>query len=163
MRKRLLTILVLSASLGVGSWTARAQSTPEPVYSVDKYDPTRNATADLDQTISQARQSNKRILLEVGGNWCGWCRALEKFIHTTPSVAAALNSNYLIMKVNMSEENRNQEFLSRFPKIKGYPHIFVLEKDGALLHSQDTGPLEEAKSYSERALLDFLARWAPKK
>jgi len=161
--KILLAIVVTSAIIGLGCQSAQVQSPPGAVYSVDKYDPTRNAAADLDETITRAKQSGTRILLEVGGNWCGWCRALDKFIHDTPPVAGALRGNFIIMKVNMSEENRNQEFLGRFPKIKGYPHIFVLETDGTLLHSQDTGPLEERKSYSERVFLDFVTRWAPKK
>jgi len=144
-----------------GGFHSTEQSDPAAVYSVDKYDPARNAAADLTETSELAKQSGKRILLQVGGNWCGWCRALDKFIRDTPSVTSALRDGYVIMKVNMSEENRNQEFLGRFPKIKGYPHIFVLDSDGTLLHSQDTGLLEEGKSYSEKALLEFLKQWSP--
>ncbi len=163
MHKRIFVpLLVVLACLGLGWQSSQVQPPPGVVYSVDKYDPARNPAADLTLTESQAKASGKRILLEVGGNWCGWCRALEKFIHGTPSVADALRNNYIIMKVNMSEENRNQEFLGRFPKIKGYPHIFVLDPDGAFLHSQDTGLLEEGKSYNEKRFMDFLNQWAPK-
>ncbi len=161
-KKLLIPILVTSAFLSLGWRSAQVQSPSAAVYSVDKYDPARNAAADLDATIRQAKQSDKRILLEVGGNWCGWCRALDRFIHDTPSVASALRNNYIIMKVNMSEENRNQEFLGRFPKIKGYPHIFVLDSNGTFLHSQDTGLLEEGKSYNETRFLEFLDRWVVK-
>ncbi|RPJ61108.1 MAG: thioredoxin family protein [Acidobacteria bacterium] len=161
MRKKIwVPILVTAAFIALGLQSCQV-ATPSvaPAYSVDKYDPARNAAADFDQTISQAKQSGKRILLEVGGNWCSWCRALDRFIHDNPAVATALRDHYIIMKVNMSEENRNQEFLGRFPEIKGYPHIFVLDADGNVLHSQDTGALEERKSYSEKAFLDFLNRW----
>jgi len=161
-KKTLAPVLVVLAFLGLGWQSSQVQPPPGVVYSVDKYDPARNAAADLDLTIKQAKPSAKRILLEVGGNWCGWCRALEKFIHGTPSVAGALRNNYIIMKVNMSEENRNEEFLGRFPKIKGYPHIFVLDTNGTFLHSQDTGLLEEGKSYNEKRFLEFLNQWVPK-
>ena len=43
----------------------------------------------------------------------------------------------------MSEENENKEFLSKYPEIKAYPHLFILEKDGSLLHSQNTEELEK--------------------
>ncbi len=162
MHRKTFVTIVVTSFLGLGLQSCQRQAPPAIVYSVDKYDPARNASADLETTIRQANQSGKRILLEVGGNWCSWCRALEDFIHRTPSVATALRNNYIIMKVNMSEENRNQDFLGRFPKIKGYPHIFVLDASGNLLHSQDTGPLEEGKSYNEKRLLDFLNQWAPK-
>ena len=153
-----LALSVVLLGLGVG---CAQQASAAAVYSVDKYDPARNAAADLAETSRLAKQSGKRILLEVGGNWCGWCRALDKFIHAKPSVVAALRDGYIIMKVNMSEENRNEAFLGQFPTIKGYPHIFVLDANGTLLHSQDTGLLEEGKSYNERRFLEFLNRWAP--
>ena len=47
------------------------------------------------------------------------------------------------MKVNFSPENENKELLSKYPQIPGYPHIFVLDSGGNLLHSQFTGDLEE--------------------
>jgi len=162
MQRNLLTLLVISAALAALGFQCQAQPATGAVYSIDKYDPARNAGADLAETSRLAKQSGKRILLEVGGNWCGWCRALDKFIHGTPAVARALRDNYIIMKANMSEENRNEQFLGQFPKIKGYPHIFVLDEDGKLLHSQDTGALEEGKSYNEKVFLEFLNRWAPK-
>lgn len=153
-------VVILWAVFGVTLTSSQAESPTAPVYSVDKYDPARNAAADFEATIKLATQSGKGILLQVGGAWCGWCRALDRFAHEKPAVAAFLRDNYVIMKVNMSEENRNTEFLARFPKIRAYPHIFVLSSDGSLLHSQDTGLLEEAKSYSETKFLEFLSRWA---
>jgi len=66
----------------------------------------------------------------------------------------------MVMKVNYSEENRNEAFLSRYPPIPGYPHIYVLESDGSLLHSQGTAVLEEGRSYSQDVFLTFLNKWA---
>jgi thiol:disulfide interchange protein len=162
MRTGILIAVVGAAILIGAGFQPTTPAAPAAVYSVDEYDPARDAAADLAETSKLAKETGKRILLDVGGNWCGWCRALDRFITGTPSVAAALHDGYIIMKVNMSEENRNEAFLGRFPKIKGYPHIFVLDSDGAFLHSQDTGPLEEGKSYNEKRFLEFLNQWAPK-
>ncbi len=38
-------------------------------YSVDAYDPMRDASADLEVTIARATMDGKRILLEIGGLW----------------------------------------------------------------------------------------------
>ena len=38
-------------------------------YTVAIYDPARDANEDLIATIDQAKSANKRIILEVGGNW----------------------------------------------------------------------------------------------
>jgi len=72
-----------------------------------------------------------------------------------------LAQGYLVVKVNWSRENRNEAFLSQYPSIRGYPHIFVLEKDGTFLHSQNTAELEEGRSYDLDVMLAFLDRWAP--
>ncbi len=132
----------------------------QAVYTVKEYDPARDAAADLAATIETAKSGNKRIVLQVGGEWCGWCHKLDRYIAEHPAVAESLHNDFVIMKVNMSDENNNEAFLSRYPDIPGYPHWYVLESDGTLLHSQGTAELEEGPSYSESALLEFLATWS---
>lgn len=39
------------------------------IYFVANYDPKRDGSADLESAISTAGKLNKRILLEVGGDW----------------------------------------------------------------------------------------------
>ncbi len=131
------------------------------LYTVGVYDERRDPAVDLLETIRRAQASDKRILLEVGGEWCTWCHALDKFLHADEVVSGRLQEGYLIMKVNFSPENENEAFLSNYPKIPGYPHLFVLDSDGGFLHSQGTGELEEGRSYSRDAWLAFLAKWAP--
>jgi hypothetical protein len=65
--------------------------------------------------------------------------------------------------VNFSQENKNEEVLSRYPKIPGYPHFFVLDKDGKFLHSQSTGDLEEGDHHDRKKVLEFLEEWIPPK
>ena len=72
-----------------------------------------------------------------------------------------MQRNFLVMKVNYSDENKNETLLGRFPEIPAYPHYFVLESDGTFLHSQGTGELEEGKSYDEDVFAAFLNRWKP--
>ncbi|NTV74345.1 MAG: thioredoxin, partial [Holophaga sp.] len=40
-------------------------------------------------------------------------------------------------------------------------HLFVLDADGKVLHSQDTGVLEEGKGYSREKVTAFLTAWKP--
>ena len=63
------------------------------------------------------------------------------------------------MKINYSEENKNEKFLSQYPKVDGYPHFFVLDKNGKLLYSQNTGLLEKEKSYDREKFMTFLKKW----
>ena len=130
-------------------------------YSVSAYDPARDPEKDLEDTTQRALAEGKRILLEVGGEWCSWCKALDRYVHDNRAVASALERDFLIMKVNFGEGNRNVDFLSGYPTIPGYPHLFVLDTDGNFLHSQGTEELEQGRSYNQEAFLDFLERWAP--
>lgn len=73
-----------------------------------------------------------------------------------------MRDNFVIMKVNYSEENKNLEFLNQFPKVAAFPHYFVLDSNGEFLHSQGTGELEEDPSYDEKVFAEFLDEWKPK-
>jgi thioredoxin-related protein len=125
------------------------------------YDPRADPEKDLAAARAEAARLDKRILVKVGGEWCGWCHRMDKFIAGTASVKAKIEKGFVVLKVNYSEENRNEKFLGRFPKVKGYPHLFVLDSDGRLLHSQDTGQLEERKGYSRERFEGFLDQWSP--
>ncbi|GIK23503.1 MAG: thioredoxin family protein [Ignavibacteriota bacterium] len=128
-----------------------------------KFDPNRDPFEDLKITIEKAEQSDKRIILDVGGEWCIWCHRIDAFMQNTDEVKSLLEENYILLKVNFSKENKNEKFLSNYPSIDGYPHFFVLEKDGTLLHSQNTGELEKDKDYSKEKFVEFLDKWKPKK
>ena len=128
-------------------------------YTVEHYGEDRNVEDDLKMTMARAATEKKRILLQVGGEWCGWCKLLTAFIEKEEPVRSSLEQNYLLMKVTYTQKQTNEAFLSKYPKIKGYPHLFVLDAEGKLLHSQDTTPLEEGKGYSQERVLAFLESW----
>jgi thiol:disulfide interchange protein len=127
---------------------------------VDKYDPARNAEQDIRDAVAEAGSVGKRILLEVGGEWCIWCHIMDAFFEKNPELLALREKNFIMVKINFSEENKNAPLLSRYPQINGYPHLFVLERDGKFLHSQDTGQLEEGKSYNLAKFMAFLKEWS---
>jgi thiol:disulfide interchange protein len=140
--------------------TTRAQSKYEPVT---KYDPKRDADQDIRDASAEARRSNRRVLLEVGGEWCSWCHTFDNFFEAHPDLVMLREKNFVTVKINFSEENPNKEVLGRYAPIPGYPHVFVLDADGNLLHSQDTSALEEGKSYNLERLTTFLTYWATAK
>lgn len=124
------------------------------------FDPKRDAARDIADAVKVAKKQNKRVLLDVGGNWCGWCKKLDEFFRTNKDAADILKRSYVLVKVNMSPENENKEVLSKYPKINGYPHLFVLDKTGKLLHSQDTGELETGDHHDPAKVIPFLQKWA---
>jgi len=130
---------------------------------VTKYDPKRNAEADIKDAVVEAQRTGKRILLEVGGDWCHWCHILDNYFTKNPKLTASRDANFITVKINYSPQNENQKALSKYPKISGYPHIFVLDSSGKFVHSQPTGQLEEGESYNLKKFTDFLNKWSPPK
>ncbi|MFO1312198.1 MAG: thioredoxin family protein [Burkholderiales bacterium] len=128
-----------------------------------KFDPARDPAKDVAEAAAQAKAQGKRVLVDVGGEWCAWCHIMDDFIAANPDVRSLIDAGYVMVKVNWSRENKNEAFLDRLPKIKGYPHLFVLDGEGKLVHSQDTDVLEQGKSYDKAKYLDFLKRYAPQK
>jgi thioredoxin-related protein len=126
----------------------------------EKFDPKRDAERDIQNAVALAEKTGKRILLDVGGEWCSWCHKLDKFFEDNKDVAGFLRKKYVVVKVNFSPENKNEKVLSKYPQISGYPHLFVLEKNGKLLHSQDTGLLESGDHHDRDKVFAFLKKWA---
>jgi thiol:disulfide interchange protein len=131
-----------------------------PYVPVSKYDPGRDPDKDVQLAVVEARRTGKRILLEVGGEWCSWCHIMDAYFEQNPVLLDARERNFVTLKINVSEENENTKFFSKYPKVAGYPHLFVLDSDGKFLHSQGTAELESGKSYDFDRFSAFLQRWA---
>lgn len=158
MMYRRLVFSVACAVVLAGRPSVGQTPTPSPE---PKFDPARDAAQDIRTAVLQATRTHKRIILDVGGEWCGWCHTLDRYFTEHVDVHALRDKNYVWLKVNFSPENSNQTLLSRYPAISGYPHLFVLEQDGTLLQSQDTSLLEQGPSYNLDKMLEFLKKWAP--
>lgn len=161
IRSAALSLAVVMLTAGVRAASAQQPAAIDSVFIVAAYDTARDPFADLRMAMERASADGKRILIDVGGNWCSWCHILDDYVAAHPRVIDAMQRNYVAIKVNMSSRHENERFLSRYPTIPGYPHIFVLAADGSLVHSQNTSELEEGHSYNEERVLAFLARWAP--
>lgn len=131
-----------------------------PLYSVAQYDPARDAAADLAVTLVRADAENKRVILEVGGEWCSWCKLLDNYIEATPAFREGLARDFIVMKVNYSDENENTAFLANYPPAEGYPFMIILAPDGSLVGKQNTGELEEGRGYSDEKMMAFLKTWS---
>jgi thioredoxin-related protein len=127
----------------------------------DKFDPGRDAAKDIHNAVVEAERTGKHVLLDVGGEWCIWCHRLDTLFAKNSDLNEFLYKNFVVVKVNYSKENKNEKVLSHYPQIDGYPHLFVLDGDGKLLHSQDTGLLEKGKGHDPEKVMAFLKQWAP--
>lgn len=138
-----------------------AESKEPSDVKTDKFEPTRDPVADLKGAVELAQAGHKRIILDVGGEWCIWCHYLDNFFEKNPELLKLRDDKFVWLKINMSRENENKPFLASYPEVPGYPHLFVLESDGTFLYSQPTDVLELGKSYNPEKVRSFLTKWSP--
>lgn len=138
-----------------------AAATPARTVAAPPFDPSADPNADLQAALDRARREGKRVILDVGGEWCIWCHRMDDFIGSHPDLGALRDQYFVWQKVNFSDENENEAFLAHYPEVAGYPHLFVLDADGTLLQSQDTSELESGDSYDAGRFRAFFERWAP--
>jgi thioredoxin-related protein len=154
---RVLSVMLLTLAATAGAAGGSSKLPPAG------YDESRDPAADLKAAVAQAQRENKRILLEVGGEWCIYCRILNKVIHDDERLTQRLRDGFVVVKVNFSDRVKNEAFLSRYPQIPSYPHLFLLESDGALLLSQTPDDFMKDDKYVPDLILAFLEKWEPKR
>ena len=129
-----------------------------PEYSTT-YDPKRDAFKDGAAAVKLATESNRRILIELGGDWCLWCHKMDAFFEQNPDLKQRLHDTFVMLKVNVSDANSNADFLKAFPRPLGYPHMYVSEYNGSVLWSQDTAEFVSNGVYTRESFSAFFDRW----
>ncbi|MEK7224084.1 MAG: thioredoxin family protein, partial [Bacteroidota bacterium] len=116
------------------------------------------------EAVKQAKESDKHVLIQVGGNWCIWCARFNDFVTNDKSLDSLMNANYVIYYLNYSMENKNQELLARyeFPQRFGFPVFLILNGKGDLIHTQTSWYLEANKSYDKEKVTAFFTDWGKK-
>jgi len=139
---------------------ARVLAAPElPAYS-EGYDPARDPFADGRAALQLAQGTQRKVLVEVGGDWCSWCHLLDRFLDEHPALQARMHQTFVLLKVNVDEADGNSEFLAVFPRPLGYPHMYITATDGTILSSRDTAEFLQDGRYSEQHFRAFLDRWS---
>ena len=133
------------------------------------YDETLNPLHQIDQAVAKADSVGKRVICQVGGNWCPWCLRLADFLERDEALRQLVLDNFVYIHVNYrpgapsdaAKAAQDSTMLARLgdPTHFGYPVLVVLGEQGRVLHIQETGCLEKEKSYDRDKLLQFFRRW----
>lgn len=153
----------------VAATTAFPAEPEYPKQGPDIYDREADGNAQIAAALTQAKAEHKRVLLKLGANWCVWCHRLSDTFHQSPVVARELAENYVLVLIDVNHRNgrkRNDAVNVKYgnPIQFGLPVLLVLDEDGRLLTTQETGALEDGgKAHDPAKVLAFLKTWAPKK
>lgn len=125
------------------------------------YHPNADARQEIAAALQQAKAEQKHLVLMIGGNWCRWCRMFERFRLSDSRVDSLVKRDFVWLHVNYSKENKNPELMKAlsYPQRFGFPVFVILDAEGKLLHTQQSGYLESGEGYSTEKVLDFLHQW----
>ena len=123
------------------------------------YDERANADAAVDAAFARAKASGKRVLVDLGGNWCPDCRILAGVMALT-EVKPFLDQHFEIVSVDVGRFDRNLQIPARFriAKLSGVPWLVIAKPDGTVLASSDE--FTDARHGRPQAMVDWLAHWA---
>ena len=160
MKKNLLAIATLILVMSHFFPFASYGQTPARPYNENQ-----DLRADLKKAIGLAKNQQKHVLVQMGGNWCPWCLRFHKMALETPAIDSVLKSAYIYMLATVPQDKKKRDYeLFReygYPNRFGYPVFLILDGDGKLLHIQDSGILEHCteKGYDTTKVVRFLKLW----
>ena len=150
MKKIMLTLL---CAVTVGTLFAQ-----EKIYNEEI-----DAMQQIRVAVQLAKDSDRYVFCQVGGNWCPWCIRFAGFVANTPAVFEVMQQNFVYIHINYSKANKNMEAMKYLgnPARFGFPVFVILDGEGRPIHIQNSAYLEEDKGYGEKKVLDFLNQWTP--
>jgi thioredoxin-related protein len=130
-----------------------------------------DADLDVSQAIETARsntkQKHKRILLMFGANWCPWCQRLHHLMESNFKIKNLLAEHYELILVDLGKRDRNMDIDALYgqPNKLGIPVWVLLDKEGSILKTQETGCWEfgqksKRKGHDPEKVIAFLEHWA---
>ncbi|HEX6960735.1 MAG TPA: thioredoxin family protein [Lacipirellula sp.] len=127
------------------------------------YDPSADGFEQIDEALAKAKREDKRVLLQFGAEWCGWCHLLHRLFESDAQIAKKLETDYVVVLVDV-DGGHNKKVNEKYgnPMQHGLPVLVVLDADGAHVATQDTAELEEGDHHDPEKVMAFLEKWSPK-
>ncbi|HEX4273457.1 MAG TPA: thioredoxin family protein [Rhizomicrobium sp.] len=163
------TLLLATPALSMQVWAAVPAPKPSiltlqelPVVLMQPYDEHANADAAVKTAFDRANKSHKRVLIDLGGNWCVDCVVLANFLKL-PEMQRFMTAHYEVVPVDVGRFDRNQQIPAHFGitgRLKGVPALLIATPDGKLVNGGDVFATSDAHTMTPQALAAYLAKYA---
>ncbi|MBV9539907.1 MAG: thioredoxin family protein [Alphaproteobacteria bacterium] len=132
-----------------------------PVVTMKPYDESADAERDLAAAFARARKRHTRVLIDMGGNWCGDCVVMAN-IFELPEMKPFMKAHFEVVSVDTGRKNKNMQIPARYgvDLNGGVPAMLVVTADGKPVNPKELSALEDARHMTPQALADWLAKWA---
>jgi len=130
------------------------------------YDEHANADKQVAAAKARARQSGKRLIIDLGGNWCLDCRLLAATMDL-PGLKPWLARRYEIVTVDIGRLDKNLQIPARYgirSRLEGVPALLIVDpRTDKLVNAGSITALADARSLTPQGLADWLAKWTPRR
>ena len=126
------------------------------------YDVNADAASDINAALERAGRENRRVLVQWGAEWCGWCHKLSDLFKDDRAIARLLRYEYDLVRVDVGRFDHNIDLVTKYGaqlKKEGIPYLTILAPDGSVLANQETGALEEGPDHDPAKVLAFLEKY----
>jgi len=125
------------------------------------YDESADGSAQIAAALSKAKFAHKRVLVQWGANWCGWCIKLHGLYRSDKEIARELLYEYETVYVDIGKWDKHLELAAKFNadfKKHGVPYLTVLDEDGKLVTNLNSTELEvkDSDHHDPAKVLGFL-------
>jgi len=127
------------------------------------YNPEADKDSAIQTATEKAGREGKNVLLQIGGNWCIWCKYFHNMLEQNDSLKRLMNQNYEVVYVAYEKADKANPIWAKlgFPQRFGFPVFVILNAKGERIHIQNSVYLEEGKGYDEERVKEFLQQWTP--
>lgn len=154
------TCLALACVLTIAVSAQAQDSKPtaaKPAAKPDIYDSKADVKALVEAACQKAKRDHSRVLVMLGGNWCGWCHKLHDLFKSDREIARVLLYEYQVVMADTAAKNA-EELMKTWDvdTSKGVPYLVVLDEAGNVVTRQETGTLEEGDHHVPSKVKAFL-------
>jgi thiol-disulfide isomerase/thioredoxin len=133
-----------------------------PVVVMSPYDEKANADAVVNAAFARAKKDGKRVMIDLGGNWCTDCIVLANVLEL-PEVKAFVDAHFELVSVDVGRFDKNLQIPKRFgivKRLEGVPSLLIADPDGTLVNKGHVSALADARSMTPQGIANWIAQWA---
>lgn len=162
---KILLSMIVVVGCFAGSAVAQSSGADDGVLKpvavkTDLYPASADAKKEIDDALKIAADTNKRVMLIFGGNWCYDCHVLDQALHEGDA-GKIVSEAFLVVHVDIGEGNKNLELVKQYETTIdfGVPTVVLLNGSGHVIYSSTKGEFEAARKMMKKDLVAFLKQW----
>jgi len=110
----------------------------------------------FEDALKKAKNENKRVIVDVYTDWCGWCKKMDGEAYSNSDIKKIIEENFVLVKLNAEGTGKikyngkdyTETDLATYFEATGYPTTIFLEPDGKVIEFKyDKQPMKIVPGY----------------